>query len=442
MFESLTEKLQGVFRRLGGHGTITEKELDEALRQVRLALLEADVHYKVVRQFVQEIRERALGAEITRSLTPMQQVVDIVNRQLIEVLGGGHSRLERAKSPPSVVMLVGLKGSGKTTTAAKLALHLRRQGEKPLMIAADPQRVAAAEQLLALGKQINVPVFVPGDGASPSQLCRQALQEAKHSGASTVLVDTVGYLQLDIDEMRGLNELHRLLSPTEVLLVADAMTGQEAVHAAEEFGKAVSLTGLILTKLDGDARGGAALSIRAVTGIPIKFVGTGEKVDALEPFYPDRFASRILGMGDLLTLIEKAREEFTQQDMESLAKRMKRGSLTLEDFLQQLQRMKRMGPLSQIIGLLPGSPQVKGRLDVEEMDEKHLHRVEAIIYSMTPVERHNPDIIDGSRRRRIALGSGTTPADVNRLLKQFREAKRLMQVLSTGRGARSSPFLR
>ncbi len=442
MFESLTDKLQGVFRRLGGRGTLTENDLDEALREVRLALLEADVHYKVVREFVQAVRERALGAEITKSLTPLQQVVDIVHQQLIAVLGGGHSRLEKAKSPPTVVMLVGLKGSGKTTTAAKLGLHLRRQGESPLLVAADPQRVAAVEQLVALGKQLGVPVVPGAEGAPPEKVCRDALAEAKRLNASTVLVDTVGYVQLEADALRELSSLHHVLSPTEVLLVADAMTGQEAVHAAEEFNKVVPLTGLILTKLDGDARGGAALSIRAVTGIPIKFVGTGEKADALEPFHPDRFASRILGMGDVLTLIEKAKEQITDEEVESLTQRMKKGALTLDDFLQQFQRVKRMGPLTQLVGLVPGLSAIKSRLNLDEVDESYLKRVEAIIYSMTRQERSHPDIIDGSRRRRIAVGSGTAPADVNRVLKQFREAKRIMQMISTGRGTKISPFLR
>ena len=442
MFESLTDKLQGVFRRLGGRGTITEKDLEEALREVRLALLEADVHYKVVREFVQGVRERALGADVTKSLTPMQQVIDIVNQQTIEVLGGGHSRLEKSKAPPTVIMLVGLKGSGKTTTAAKLALHLRRQGEGPLMVAADPERVAAVEQLVALGKQLNVPVFAPQASARPDQIAKQALAEAQRAGAASVIVDTVGYVQLDAQALSGLERLYRAFAPTEVLLVADAMTGQEAVHAAEEFNKVVPLTGLILTKLDGDARGGAALSIRAVTGIPIKFVGTGEKADALEAFYPDRFASRILGMGDVLTLIERAKEQLTDEDVDSLTERMKKGALTLDDFLQQYQRIKRMGPLNQLIGLVPGFAQIKNRLNTDEIDESFLMRTEAIIYSMTKQERRDPDIIDGSRRRRIARGSGTTPADVNRLLKQYHEAKRIMQMISTGRGTKISPFLR
>jgi signal recognition particle subunit SRP54 len=340
------------------------------------------------------------------------------------------------------MMLVGLKGSGKTTTAAKLALHLRHQGENPLMVAADAERVAAVEQLVALGKQLNIPVFAQDGNARPREICKASLKEAKSTGASVILVDTVGYVQLDPEQLRELADLKDVLNPSEVLLVADAMTGQEAVHAAEEFNRAVGLTGLILTKLDGDARGGAALSVRAVTGVPIKFVGTGEKADALEPFYPDRFASRILGMGDVLTLIEKAKAELTDEDVESLSERMKKGSLTLEDFLAQYQRVRRMGSLSQLVGLVPGLSQIKSRLSIEDVDERFLDRVEAIIYSMTPEERRSPDIIDGSRRRRIAKGSGTTPTDVNRLLKQYREAKRIMQQITTGRGANISPLFR
>lgn len=441
MFEALTDKLQGVFRRLGSRGTINEQDLDEALREVRLALLEADVNFKVVREFVQGVKERALGAHVLSSLTPMQQIIDVVNQQLVEVLGGGYSRLEHAKSAPTVLMLVGLKGSGKTTTTAKLGLHLRHQGENPLMVAADPERVAAVEQLIALGKQLNIPVYAPDGKVRPAAACKAGMKEAKRSGASVVLVDTVGYLQLDGDELKELVELKNLLHPTEVLMVADAMTGQEAVHAAEEFNRAVGLTGLILTKLDGDARGGAALSIRAVTGVSIKFVGTGEKADALEPFYPDRFASRILGMGDLLTLIEKAKEDLTDEDVESLSERMKKGTLTLEDFLSQYQRIRRMGPLSQLVGLLPGLSQIKSRLNVDDMDEKFFDRVEAIIYSMTLEERRHPEIIDGSRRRRIAQGSGTTPTDINQVLKQYKEAKRIMQQITSGSGDKMSPLL-
>jgi len=442
MFEALTEKLQGVFRRLGSRGTITERDLDEALREVRMALLEADVHFRVVRDFVQQVREKALGAQILASLSPMQQVIDIVNQELIELLGGGqpHLQLQRSKEPPTIVLLVGLKGSGKTTTAAKLGLQLRRGGDRPLLVAADPQRMAAAEQLEALGKQVGLPVYTSDSGTRPLQTCERALKEAKRLGASAVIVDTMGYLQMDQEPLTELAQLRRRLSPTEVLLVADAMTGQEAVRAAEEFNKAVGLTGLILTKLDGDARGGAALSIRAVTGVPIKFVGVGEKVDALEPFHPDRFASRILGMGDVLTLIEKAKETISQEEMDTLEARVRRGTITLEDFLAQLQRVKKMGSLSQLVGMIPGLSGLASR--VEGVDEAQLRRTEAIVYSMTVQERRHPDIIDGSRRRRIARGSGTTPTDVNRLLKQYKEAKKIMQMLASGHGPRILPGLR
>ena len=442
MLDSLTDKLQGVFRRLGGRGTITEKDLDEALREVRLALLEADVNYKVVKDFVAGVREQALGADVTKSLSPVQQIIDIVNVQMIELLGGGQAALQKAKSPPTVIMLVGLKGSGKTTTAAKLALHLRRGGDSPLMVAADPERVAGSEQLTSLGKQLNLPVVALAEGTKAEQASKKGLEEAKRTNASAVVIDTVGYVHVDADAQTALKSLHKILSPDEVLLVADAMTGQEAVHAAEEFNRAVPLTGLILTKLDGDARGGAALSIRAVTGVPIKFLGVGEKADALEAFYPDRFASRILGMGDMLTLIEKAKAELTEEDAESLTERLKKGSVTLDDFLEQFQRIKRMGPLGQLVGMIPGLSQIKSRLNLDEMDESFFNRVEAIIRSMTKEERTNPEIIDGSRRRRIAMGSGSQPADVNRLLRQYKEAKKILQQISTGSGSKITPFLR
>jgi signal recognition particle subunit SRP54 len=434
MFDALTDKLQAAFRRLGGRGTITEKDLDEALREVRLALLEADVHFQVVRQFVQRVRERALGARVHRSLSPAQQVVDIVHQELKELLGGGHSRLEMARTPPTTVMLVGLKGSGKTTTAAKLALHLRRQGQRPLLVAADPYRVAAAEQLQALGRQLGIPVLAAGEGLSPGDLARHALASAQSQGATVVLVDTFGCLRLDEEEMDALRQMRQALSPTEVLLVADAMTGQEAVRAAETFHGALGLTGLVLTKLDGDARGGAALSVRAVTGVPVKFVGTGEKPDALEPFYPDRFAGRILGMGDVLTLIEKAKEQVSREEAEELAHRARRGDITLEDLLLQFQRVKKMGPIQQLLGLVPGFAAIKGQLPAEALDERYLKRAEAIILSMTPEERRRPEIIDGSRRRRIARGSGTTPAEVNRLLEQYWQVRRLMQTMARAQG--------
>jgi signal recognition particle subunit SRP54 len=361
---------------------------------------------------------------------------------MVRVLGGGFVKIEKSSKSPTVVMLVGHKGSGKTTTAAKLALFLRRQGEQPLLVGADPGRVAAAEQLQSLGKQLNIPVVAEVGKIKPEEIVKKGLEEAKKTNATYVIVDTVGHVQLDAEDAKTLKTLHKQLDPTEVMLVADAMTGQEAVSAAEKYNETIPLTGLILTKLDGDARGGAALSIRAVTGIPIKFVGMGEKADALDPFHPDRFASRILGMGDVLTLIEKAKEDITDEEAESLTKRMKTGDLTLDDLLVQYQRMKKMGPLSQLIGMVPGLSQIKKQMNVDEMDEDFFKYTEAIVYSMTLEERRNPDIIDGSRRKRIATGSGTQTADVNRVIKQFKEARKIMQAISTGRGPKALPFLR
>jgi signal recognition particle subunit SRP54 len=434
MLELLTDKLQTVFRRLSNRGIVTEKDLDEALREVRLALLEADVNFKVVRQFIADVREQALGAKVLGSLTGPQQVISVVHKELVKILGESQSVLQTAKQPPTVVMLVGLKGSGKTTTAAKLALHLRKGGSRPLLVAADPHRVAAGEQLRALGRQLDIPVF-GGDGAkSPSQVAKGALEEARRTGLNLLLVDTPGYTQVADEMLTEVKELHRSFSPSEVLLVVDAMTGQEAVNVAQEFHEALGVTGFIITKMDGDARGGAALSIRAVTGLPVKFIGTGEKVDALEPFHPDRFASRILGMGDVLSLIEKAQETVDQTEAKAMERKLRTGTLDLNDFLAQIQQVKRMGPLTQILDMLPGMRGVKGQLNEAMLDESAWKRTEAIVYSMTPRERRNPEMIDGSRRRRIAHGSGTTVQDVNQLLKQWREAKKLMEALASGRG--------
>jgi signal recognition particle subunit SRP54 len=434
MLELLTDKLQTVFRRLSNRGIVAEKDLDEALREVRLALLEADVNFKVVRQFIADVREQALGAKVLGSLTGPQQVISVVHNELVKILGESQSVLQTAKQPPTVVMLVGLKGSGKTTTAAKLALHLRKGGSRPLLVAADPHRVAAAEQLRALGRQLDIPVF-GGDGAkSPSQVAKGALEEARRTGLNLLLVDTPGYMQVAEEMLTEVKELHRSFSPSEVLLVVDAMTGQEAVNVAQEFHEALGVTGFIITKMDGDARGGAALSIRAVTGLPVKFIGTGEKVDALEPFHPDRFASRILGMGDVLSLIEKAQETVDQTEAKAMERKLRTGTLDLNDFLAQMQQVKRMGPLTQILDMLPGMRGVKSQLNEAMLDESAWKRTEAIVYSMTPRERRNPEMIDGSRRRRIAQGSGTTVQDVNVLLKQWREAKKLMEALASGRG--------
>jgi signal recognition particle subunit SRP54 len=431
MLEALTQKLQSAFHRLGSHGSITEKDLDEAMREVRIALLEADVNFKVVREFIGSVRERALGAGVLSSLTGPQQVIATVQEELVHILGDSQSTLKSAPHPPSVVLLVGLKGSGKTTTAAKLALHLRKGGARPLLLAADPYRVAAGEQLQALGRQLGIPVF-GGDG-DPGQLARQALAEARRLGATFLVVDTAGYMQVDQEMLAETADLERHLSPSEVLLVVDAMTGQEAVHVAQEFHQALGVTGFIVSKMDGDARGGAALSIRAVTGLPIKFIGTGEKTDALEPFHPDRFASRILGMGDVLSLVEKAREMVSEEEAQAMQRKLRTGSLDLEDFLLQFQRVRDMGPLSQVLEMIPGLGAARRQLTAEAIDESQLKKVEAIIHSMTPQERHNPQIIDGSRRRRIARGSGTTPQDVNQLLNQWRQAKKLMESMSSRR---------
>lgn len=434
MLEALTDKLTGVFGRLGSHGTITEKDLDEALREVRVALLEADVNFRVVRDFIKNVRERAEGQQVLRSLTPAQQVVSIVHDELIAILGGEQARLQFALKPPSVYMLVGLKGSGKTTTAAKLAMHLRKQGHRPLLVSADPYRVAGAEQLKALGRQLNIPVLAE-EGIRPQQAAREALAEASKAGASIIVVDTAGRTTIDAEMMREVKDLRASLDPVEVLLVVDAMTGQEAVNVAQEFHEAVEITGVIMSKMDGDARGGAALSIRSVTGFPIKFIGTGEKSDALEPFYPDRFASRILGMGDMLGLIERAKEAITDEDRDRIERKIKSRTLDLEDFIQQFQRVKKMGPLSQLAEMVPGLGQIRRQLGVQDFDDSFWKKAEAVVYSMTPQERRHPEIINGSRRRRIARGSGTTPQEVNQLLNQWKEAKKIMQTLATGRGA-------
>jgi signal recognition particle subunit SRP54 len=430
MLEALTQKLQTAFHRLGSHGTITEKDLDEAMREVRIALLEADVNFKVVREFIGAVRERALGAGVLSSLTGPQQVIAIVQEELIHILGDSQSGLKSAAHPPTVILLVGLKGSGKTTTAAKVALHLRKVGARPLLVAADPHRVAASEQLQALGRQLGVPVAASEGMSEPGHLAQYALAEAKRHGASVLLVDTAGHMQVDQQMLAETSQLQTRLSPSEVLLVVDAMTGQEAVNVAQEFHDALGVTGFIITKMDGDARGGAALSIRAVTGLPIKFIGTGEKVDALEPFHPDRFASRILGMGDVLSLVEKARDLVTEEEARTMQRKLRTGSLDLEDFLQQFQRVRNMGPLSQVLEMIPGLGAARRQLAATDIDESQLKKVEAIIHSMTPQERHSPQIIDGSRRRRIARGSGTTPQDVNQLLNQWRQAKKLMESMS------------
>jgi signal recognition particle subunit SRP54 len=427
MFEVLTEKLAKVFRGLSGKGKLSEKDIDEALRQVRLALLEADVNFRVVKDFIARVRERSIGAEVLRSLTPAQQIVKIVNEELIKTLGDGESRLAASPHLPSVVMVVGLQGSGKTTTSAKLALHLKHSGQRPLLVAADNRRPAAIEQLVTLGEQQDIPVYRETVKVKSKDVCAHALSKAKELAASWVIVDTAGRLHIDEPMMAELAEVKDKLKPVEILLVVDAMTGQDAVRMAEDFNSRLGLTGLILTKMDGDARGGAALSIRWVSGVPIKFIGIGEKVDAFEPFYPDRLASRILGMGDVLTFIEKAEKTIGEQQVKELEKKVKTASFNLEDFLSQLRELQKMGPIDQLVEMLPGASQLASQLPAG-MEEKQLKKVEAMILSMTPQERRHPDIIDGSRRRRIARGSGVRPQDINQLLNQFRQMQKLMKM--------------
>ena len=433
MFESLTGKLQGVFASLGRRGAISEDELDAALREVRMALLEADVNYKVARDYIKAVRARAATDEVLRSPTPLNRLIEIINGELVALLGTESPRLQHASQPPTIILMVGLQGSGKTTTAAKLALRSRKAGERPLLIAADIYRPAAIDQLHALGKQLDIEVFDRGADTPPAKIVESGLQRARELGAGTVIVDTAGRLHIDDAMMAEIADLRKRFSPTEVLLVADAMSGQDAVNAAQAFHEAVSITGVVLSKMDGDARGGAALSIRAVTGAPIKFLGVGERPDALESFHPDRLASRILGRGDISTLAEKAQAEFGERDAKQLRRRIQEGGFDLEDFLEQIGRVRNMGPLNQLIGMLPGLNQIKNQINVDELDDAYFVQFEAIVRSMTPEERRKPEIISGSRRRRIARGSGTTPQDVNQLLKQFKEAKKIMKALTSGK---------
>ena len=434
MFEALTEKLDGIFQRLTGKGRLTEKDVDEALRQVRLALLEADVNFRVARDLVSRVRERAVDSAVMESLSPGQQVVKIVHEELTAILSGGDHKLTQASRLPTILMLVGLQGSGKTTTAAKLAFQLRQRGQGSLLIAADLRRPAAIQQLVTLGKQLDIPVYQEDASSTTVKVVRAGVQQAEQMGVNWAIIDTGGRLHIDEEMMEEMEEVKSAVSPDEVLLVVDAMTGQDAVLSAQEFHQRVNITGLIIAKLDGDARGGAAISITQVTGVPIKFIGVGERTDALEPFYADRLASRILGMGDVLSLIDKAEQAVDEKQAKEIERKIRRATFDLEDFLEQFQSVKKMG-LSQILEMIPGFSQVKKRMP-SEFDEKQLIKFEAIIRSMTPDERHNPDILNGRRRRRIAVGSGTTPQDVNQLLNQFRQAQKLMKQLSRSRGPR------
>lgn len=432
MFDALSDKLQAVFQQLGKKGRLGEKDVDEALRQVRLALLEADVHFRVVRGLVERVRARALGAEVLQSLTPAHQVVKIVHDELMGVLGEP-GRLATSTGPPVVMMLVGLQGSGKTTTAAKLALQFKRQGQHPMLVPADPYRPAARDQLQILAEQVDVG-FYNGPEPEPAALCRAAAAEARRGHFNPLILDTAGRLQTDEELMAELEAIRDAVSPAEVLLVADSTIGQEALRVAETFHTRIGLTGVVLTKLDGDTRGGAALSMREVTGVPLKLLGTGEGVEALEPFHPDRLASRILGMGDVLTLVERAQQATDTARVEELQRKLQKGTFDLEDFLEQLRQVRRMGPLDQIMKMIPGLGRHAPKDDESLAAEGELRRAEAIILSMTPAERQRPEIIGASRRRRIARGSGTSTADVNQVLGQFRQIHQLMRNLPAAGG--------
>jgi signal recognition particle subunit SRP54 len=432
MFDSLSERLQGVFGELRGRGKLSADDVDRAMREIRLALLEADVNFKVVREFVNHVKERALGAEVMESLTPAQQVVKIVDEELVALMGAGDSRLAFSGRPPTVILMAGLQGSGKTTTCAKLANFLKKDGKRPVLVAADVYRPAAIDQLVTLAERVGVPVYAPGADADPVDIARDGVAFARDKG-DVVIIDTAGRLHVDEELMDELVRMRATVKPHDILLVIDAMTGQDAVNAADAFRDRVDIDGVVLTKLDGDARGGAALSVRAVTGKPIKFASTGEKIGDFDYFHPDRMASRILGMGDVLTLIEKAQQDVDERDAQLMEEKLRRAEFTFEDFLDQMKQVRKMGSLSSILGMLPGVPGMK-QLKGVQIDDSALDRVEAMIFSMTPEERRHPEVIDGSRRQRIARGSGTQVSDVNNLLKQYREMRKMLKQLSGGAG--------
>lgn len=428
-FEGLTTRLQNVFSKLKTRGKVSEDDVNEAMREVRLALLEADVNFKVVKDFIAKVKERATGQEVMKSFTPAMVIIDIVNKEMTELMGGSQEKLAKANKPPTVILMAGLQGAGKTTLTGKLAKLLQTQNHKPLLVAGDIYRPAAIKQLQVLGEQIGAPVFTLGDQVSPVEIAKQGVQLAKDQGNDYVLIDTAGRLQIDEELMQEIKDIHTAVKPDEVLLVVDAMTGQEAVNVAKSFHEQLALTGVVLTKLDGDTRGGAALSVKAVTGCPIKFASTGEKIDQLEVFHPDRMASRILGMGDMLSLIEKAQGNMDAEKAAEMERKMRTADFTFDDFLEQMEQVRKMGPLDQLLDMMPGMNKLKGNPNFK-IDEKQIARTEAIAKSMTKVEKKKPDIINYSRRKRIAAGSGTTVADVNRLLKQFEDMKKMMKQFS------------
>lgn len=448
IFEGLADKLQQTFKKLRGRGKLTEADVTEAMREVRMALLEADVNFKVVKDFVAKVKERSIGQEVLDTLTPAQVVVKIVNEELTALMGGTQSRINISSRPPTVVMLVGLQGAGKTTTIGKLALNFKKQGKRPLLVADDIYRPAAIKQLQVLGGQLDLPVFALPEGTDAVTIAEQAIAHANSHANDVVLIDTAGRLHINEELMQELKSIKQSVKPHEILLVVDAMTGQDAVNVAESFNADLGLDGVILTKLDGDARGGAALSVKAVTGCPIKFVGMGEKMEALEPFHPDRMASRILGMGDVLSLIEKAQSTFDLEQAKEMEKKFRKDEFTLDDFLDQMNQMRKLGSMEQILNMIPGMGNLKKKLGDVEFDEKELKHIEAIIRSMTKKERRDTSILNGSRRKRIALGSGTRVQDVNKLLKQFAEAKKMMKKMKgmqkkgRGFGGFKLPFMK
>lgn len=430
MFDNLSDKLEGVFKKLKGRGLLKEADVDEALKEVRVALLEADVNFKVVKDFVARIREKAVGKEVLDSLTPGQQAVKIVQNELVELLGGDSAKIQLAPNPPTIIMLVGLQGSGKTTTAAKIARSFKKEGRRPMMVAADLQRPAAIQQLITLGSQTGIPVHHATDTKDPVKVCTDAIALSKKDGRDIVILDTAGRLHIDEELMGQLKAIKAAVNPKEVLFVADAMTGQDAVNSASQFNEMVGIDGVVLTKMDGDARGGAALSIRSITGKPIKYIGTGEKIEMIEQFHPDRVANRILGMGDVLSLIEKAEKAYEDNEALDLQKKIMSDGFTFEDLRDQLKKIKKMGPLENVLNMIPG---MKKNMKNVKVDDSQVGKVEAIINSMTPKERRNHNLLNGSRRLRIAKGSGTTTADVNRVIKQYKDMQKMMKMLKKGK---------
>ena len=438
IFEGLADRLQETFKKLRGHGRLTEDDVNEAMRDVRMALLEADVNFKVVKDFVKKVKERAVGQEVLETLTPAQVVIKIVDEELTSLMGGTQSKINISPKPPTIIMLVGLQGAGKTTSAGKLGVALKKKGKRPILVAADIYRPAAIKQLQVIGGQLDIPVFSMPQVTDAVTIAKSSLDFAAHRAADVVIIDTAGRLQINRELMEELKSIKAEVNPHEILLVVDAMTGQEAVNVAQSFNEDLSVDGVILTKMDGDARGGAALSIKAVTNCPIKFIGMGEKLEPLEPFYPDRMASRILGMGDVLSLVEKAQEVYDAKQAKEIQKKFRKDEFTLDDFLEQMQQVKKLGSLEQILGMIPGMGNLKKQLEGADIDlnGKEIRRIEAIIRSMTPKERADIKIIDGSRRKRIARGSGTSVQEVNKLIKQFAEMRKMMKKMKNLKGGK------